>query len=714
ERLPSDDARMVLFLPGLNERVGPEQTRMLHEWAFLAAHEVAARFTKEGGIFVTVQDTGGRFGFGGGAFEPNRAWMGGLPGLVKTAALEWPKAQLKSIDMESGARPLRILAEAIFDELQLGGPALEVGLSANGQRTTPAMRAVSQPEPGALPIEAGDVIVVSGGARGVTAATLIPLAQAARCRFVLLGRTPLVEEPAGFAEANDDASLKSLLLKTMKAQGVQVTPKELNAKAAAILAGREVRGTLKNLEEAGSEAVYRAVDVRDSESLNAMLEPIRREWGPVCGVIHGAGVLADKAIADKTLEQFQRVFETKVTGLKGLMDATRGDPLKLLVMFSSIAARQGNSGQCDYAMANELLNKVAQAEARTRGPECRVLSLGWGPWEGGMVTPALKAHFEKAGIPLIPLAAGGEFMTREIAGTSRAVELVVSGPSRDGRLPHIKEPAPESWSEIRVSEHTHDYLVDHTVRGSIVLPAVMAMEWMLRAARASEPNHTVVGMEEFQVVKGVHLDDFATSPVLLKIRGENRTGDGEEPLLRCNSALLSSDGKVHFKGDILFAKDFTAMPNALPVPAKSSGNWPWDLSRACRDILFHGPRFQAIEQLEGCDDEGGEGVLVTLSERDWGEGGAWVIDPLVLDGALQLLLLWGHRQRKRVSLISGIGRFIFASYQSRWPGRIRCRFRCTKSNQYQAYYDVTLLDNQDAVLAQMEQVEITFLPDDKY
>ncbi|WP_410959140.1 KR domain-containing protein, partial [Salmonella sp. 6084] len=87
----------------------------------------------------------------------------------------------------------------------------------------------------------------------------------------------------------------------------------------------------------------------------------------------------------KTLDGYDRVFETKVGGLCALLDATAGDSLKLVCLFSSVAARSGNVGQSDYAMANEILNKVALAEQARRGPGCLVRALGWGPWDSGMV-----------------------------------------------------------------------------------------------------------------------------------------------------------------------------------------------------------------------------------------------------------------------------------------------------------------------------------------
>jgi hypothetical protein len=102
--------------------------------------------------------------------------------------------------------------------------------------------------------------------------------------------------------------------------------------------------------------------------------------------------------------------------------------LKLLCFFSSVAARTGNTGQADYAMANEILNKVAVAESERRGSEVVVKSFGWGPWAGGMVSPALKSHFEAMGIALIPLDQGARMLADEIASPQRTqIELVLGG-----------------------------------------------------------------------------------------------------------------------------------------------------------------------------------------------------------------------------------------------------------------------------------------------
>ena len=155
------------------------------------------------------------------------------------------------------------------------------------------------------------------------------------------------------------------------------------------MANREITKNLDTIRNLGARVRYYSADVRDVDTVTSILNDVQSMHGPVKGIIHGAGALEDRTIIDKTLDQFETVFDTKVTGLNVLLEATRQDPLKYLVLFSSVTARIGNNGQSDYAMANEVLNKIAQQESLTR-PDCKVTAINWGPWDGGMVCSALK------------------------------------------------------------------------------------------------------------------------------------------------------------------------------------------------------------------------------------------------------------------------------------------------------------------------------------
>jgi hypothetical protein len=137
--------------------------------------------------------------------------------------------------------------------------------------------------------------------------------------------------------------------------------------------------------------------------------PFRLSGGDITGLIHGAGVLADQFIEQKTLTDFERVYSTKVTGLLSMLGCCQNDKIQHLVLFSSLAGFYGNSGQSDYAIANEILNKTA-FRFKALNPETQVLSFNWGPWNGGMVTPLLKKMFTDRGVYIIAIDAGAQLL----------------------------------------------------------------------------------------------------------------------------------------------------------------------------------------------------------------------------------------------------------------------------------------------------------------
>jgi short-subunit dehydrogenase/acyl carrier protein len=422
--VPESGYSGVIFLGGLRDFNDIDEAIAVNQEAFAAARSFA-KSAVHGGVFVTVGDSGGNFGCGD--VDHVRAWGAGLTGLARTAAIEWPTTTVKALDVQRQGLGTDDIAQTIANELLAGGPELEVGLKADDNRLVLRSRLVDV-ESGSMPLGANDVIVVSGGGRGVTAATMIELAKASGASFALLGRSELVSEPAAAQGAKDDASLKRALLDAAVAAGEKVSPADLGRQVSQILANREILATVADIQRAGGQAIYLSVDITDDNAVSKAMADVRSEFGPITGIVHGAGVLADKLLAEKTDEQFNRVFNTKVQGLRALLTATSGDPLKLLCFFSSVAARTGNTGQADYAMANEILNKVAVAESERRGSEVVVKSLGWGPWAGGMVSPALKSHFEAMGIALIPLDQGARMLVDEIASPQRTqIELVLGG-----------------------------------------------------------------------------------------------------------------------------------------------------------------------------------------------------------------------------------------------------------------------------------------------
>ncbi|MGW8185680.1 MAG: SDR family NAD(P)-dependent oxidoreductase, partial [Desulfobacterales bacterium] len=370
--------------------------------ARLFGAELVESAARSGAVFASVTRMDGAFGFQGRGID--HPLQGALAGLVKTAAIEWDTVHCRAIDVAPDWSDTTVAAVRVADELlhHRQEDPIEIGLDQKGRRTLVLEDApLPAVAPAARPLETGDVVVVSGGARGVTAAVALALAADTQSKLILLGRSPTPEpEPAWLKESTDAAAVKRAIL-DHELNG-SPTPIQLESAFRRHMANREIAATLAAIRQTGSEAHYHSVDVRSADAVLRLIDSVRATHGPVRAVVHGAGVLEDRLIMDKKPEQFERVFETKVKGLENLLAATAQDSLRHLVLFSSVTARMGNRGQADYAMANEALNKIAQQFA-VRHPHCRVKALNWGPWEGGMVSTGLGREFHRRGIELISI-----------------------------------------------------------------------------------------------------------------------------------------------------------------------------------------------------------------------------------------------------------------------------------------------------------------------
>jgi NAD(P)-dependent dehydrogenase (short-subunit alcohol dehydrogenase family) len=269
------------------------------------------------------------------------------------------------------------------------------------------------------------------------------------------------------------------------------------------MANREIAANLTELKSTGANVCYYETDIRDFTRVQTVMTDIRNTYGPITGIIHGAGVLEDRLIIDKTVDQFERVFDTKVKGLENLLATAGQDQLKYLILFSSVAARMGNKGQSDYAMANEVLNKMALHEAAQR-PNCRVVAINWGPWDGGMVSASLKREFERQGIHLIPIEKGVRYLLDEMkTGSSNPVEVVIGAEIGDAvaagfreiRRPELVKTTPAvikqqlSLSFEREIGVTHyPILKSHVIDGKPVVPMALMAEWFAHGALHENPG----------------------------------------------------------------------------------------------------------------------------------------------------------------------------------------------------------------------------------
>jgi NAD(P)-dependent dehydrogenase (short-subunit alcohol dehydrogenase family) len=489
------------------------------------------------------------------------------------------------------------------------------------------------------------VVLVSGGARGITAHCVTKLAERAHCKFILLGRSSAEMPPVDFEPAGcDETELKRRIASDLSAKGEKPAPARIQKIFSGIRSSQEIHETLQAVVEAGGQAEYVRVDVADHDLPEKLFGPVSR-LGKVTGIIHGAGTLVDKLIEKKTESDFDTVYTPKVTGLENMLHSVDVARLDFLVLFSSIVGFYGNVGQSDYAIANEILNKSAYM-LKHKYPDCHVISINWGPWDSGMVTPELKKMFEAHHVDVIPTEVGARMLVEALMpvvnDTSDAVQVVVGGvPARPAS--HV-DPGLRNYQikrHLKVDENP--FLYDHMIGEHPVLPATCAAAWVAYTCEQLYPGYHFFSLENYRVLKGIVFDDSLADEHVVDLK---EVAKSEEKIV-FDALVLSKNKKgrqiYHYSLRVTVMRDLPVSP----VFQLESGVEGEEISgsKLYQDgTLFHGPAFQGVERVLHLS-RGKLVMRVVLPDMEdsiQGQFPVYTANPFIYDAIVQCLLIWAQ------------------------------------------------------------------------
>jgi acyl transferase domain-containing protein/NAD(P)H-dependent flavin oxidoreductase YrpB (nitropropane dioxygenase family)/NAD(P)-dependent dehydrogenase (short-subunit alcohol dehydrogenase family) len=401
---------------------------------FLLARGLADELQKaaetDQAVLLAATGMGGSFGSGAEAqltddFSPSQ---GGVAGLIKSLAHEWPNVLVRVVDVDGRSDADRLAGTLLAE---LGDPVgpVEIGYQGHRRLTLQCLPSPLVETPDApSPLDRNSTVLLTGGARGITAAVALELARRHQPNLVLIGRSPMPEENEApdTADITDASGLKAALIARLRREGRPASPAIVESAYRRLLHDREIRGNVERLKQTGARVHYYQADVRDEAALAGVLEDAYRRFGAIDGVIHGAGVIQDKLIRDKTPESYDRVFGTKVESALILSRRLKFEQLKFCVFFASVAGRFGNRGQSDYAAANEVLSKLAIDLDRRW--TARVVSIAWGPWSTIGMVSELEQHLGQRGLQMIPPDVGPLFLDEELRlGKKGECEIIIAG-----------------------------------------------------------------------------------------------------------------------------------------------------------------------------------------------------------------------------------------------------------------------------------------------
>ncbi|MEV0887802.1 type I polyketide synthase [Streptomyces microflavus] len=511
----------------------------------------------------------------------------GAAALAKTLHLEAP--HLRTTVVDTPVTP--DVVERVVAEVAATTRFTEVQYDAAGVRRVPTLRALPvEPERTDTPLDASDVLLVTGGGKGISAECALAVARRTGAKLAVLGRSDPVQD-------------------------------------------RELAENLDRMRGSGVQVHYARADVTVPEQVALAVAELTEALGPVTGLLHGAGRNEPKVLPHLVPQDFERTFAPKVDGLRTVLEAVGADGLKLLVTFGSIIGRAGLHGEAHYATANEWLADLTEHIARTH-PGIRARCMEWSVWSGVGMGEKLSVveSLSREGITPVSPDLGVEILLRLIEDPDAPVVTVISGRTegidtvrrdlpplpmlRFTGNPLVRYHGVELVTEVELNAGTDPYLADHLLDGNLLLPAVIGMEAMTQVASAVTGCTTVPVIEDAKFLR----------PIVVPPNGSTR--------IRIAATVTGTDTvdvAVHAEDTGFVAEHFRArlVFSASPVPDGPPFQTPEDTPMVRLDpatdlyggVLFQGPRFQRLRRFHRAaarhvDAE----VAVRRRSEDWFAG----------------------------------------------------------------------------------------------
>ncbi|OPG11560.1 SDR family oxidoreductase, partial [Microbispora sp. GKU 823] len=435
------------------------------------------------------------------------------------------------------------------------------------------------------PLDASDVLLVTGGGKGITAECALAVAADSGAKLAVLGRS----DPAQDAE---------------------------------------LAANLRRMADSGVTVHYARADVTDAEQVRRAVEEVRGALGPVTAVLHGAGRNEPAGLASLDAAAFRRTFAPKVDGLRNVLAAVEPEALRLLVTFGSIIGRAGLHGEGHYSTANEWLAELT-AEFATAHPGCRTVCMEWSVWSDVGMGERLSVvdGLVRKGITPISPEQGVEIMRRLVADPAAPPIVVISGRTegvgtvrrdlpplpllRFVGTPLIRYHGVELVSEVEMNAGTDLYLADHLLDGNLLFPAVLGMEAMSQVATAAAGRDTVTVIEDAEFMRPIIVppDGSTTIRIAAVVTGD----DTAEVAIR--SAETGFDVE-HFRARVRFTGE--KAPAGPPEQAEGLPAVPLDPEREMYgDVLFQGGRFHRLRRYHRAAARHVDADVAALDRVDW-------------------------------------------------------------------------------------------------
>ena len=546
-------------------------------------------------------------------------------GFARALHLESQSLQIRIIDLADKLSHI-LATDFITNELAAEEVFRDAAYDRLGRRFETRHRLVQTAscEPMSLNLGSDDVVVVTGGGRGITAELAIALAEKTGAKLALVGSSPHPSQSSGAA-------------------------------------AEEISSTLHRLSSSSAQSAYFSCNLTDENAVGQLVAQIESQLGPITGLLHGAGRNTPTLASIPTGEAVLNEVSPKVLGAMNLLEALANRKLKCVVGLTSIIGVTGIPGNSWYAFSNETLDLLLR-QYKQQNPDTLVRSISYSAWSqvGMGAKGQVEANLRRMGVGLIPPHEGVTRFMHAMTHELEDPQLIVTGAlgeidtwrpaGRDKCTAALRyvdqilefEPGISLTSRVKLSHQQDPYLLDHIYEGTCLFPAVFGLETMSQVA-----SHALSEPQPLIRIQNIEL----TRPIIVGAEGE------VELEVRATASEMNDAGEIvvavslhtertqfqfpHFAAEIVFGSPVVGEKQPVQVGDALAIDPEKDLYTG---ILFQGPRFRRwrdtyhleegkmIFDAKHCDNTcSGQGVF----GGDVQSGGLLTGDPFFRDVLLQ-------------------------------------------------------------------------------
>lgn len=604
-----------------------------------------------------------------------------------------------------------------------------------------------------------DVILVTGGGRGIIYKCIERLLDYCNPKIIVTGRTELDSIDEKIVEMTDDEfkAYKTTYLSECRNTNPGFSLLQLQHSYEKLRNARLLMKNMKILYDKGYNIEYRKCDVASIDEVEKLVEYTVNKYGRITGIINGAGLPSFGKVPKKEEEFAEQVVKVKANSFYALYQVCREQPLKFFVSMGSISGRFGMDGQVDYSAVADLIVRLSYLAAQKR-KNTRFFVLGWSAWdEVGMAAneEVKKVQQETRGLEYISVEEGTNRFLNELLYGGEYQEILFFGKLGKENLPLGQLDAlDENLKDMREACNREGYIIDkikfplldriilleknriavtkklmlntdlhlkdHLVEGKHVFAGVMHVEsacelFKLYLEQKGLYDYHITGVEGFKFEKFIKV--FNQNELELKIEGSlvEDNMDCLKMYVAIKSDFTNKNG-ITIEKDRLHSEGYIVASKNRPLGEKEEyitvdQEEKLDIDKYYRNsdkMITFGDSFRCISDIQKVNNNTLIGILQVPEDGNYFSFVSHAdtcISPVSIDNMGRLMLF--HDFDKNGYSIVPIFIGEAKKYRDFWRGekiKIVCTFE--KESGTSVFYSAYAIDNQEEVIFEIKHMEL--------